>query len=151
MIRLSRRELLEMATVYVVANTPRSLFQGLLHCQAVDRMRREASPEELLAYYDHITARADRSEIVMGLAYGVLMGNVLNTNNRRGHVRIDASRLSWGQHIEQIAQSINPSTQILSVTGEPLTAHIEQIRIENQPSNALIVSAGPDTPNWEPS
>lgn len=138
MIRLTKSELLEMASVFVAANTPLSLVHGLLKCHAVDRMRYEAEPNQLLAYYDQLTARAARSEIVVGLAYGLLIGILLNRDNANRQVRPDASRLVWGEYIEQAAPSMNTPTSVVTVSGSRPTA----IPTISGPSQNLIILPG---------
>lgn len=135
MIRLTKAELFDMASMFMAANTPLSLFHGLLKCRAVDRMRHKESPNELLAYYDQLTARAGRTELVVGFAYGLLVGILLNKDNARWEVRPDASRLNWGQYIEHAARSISPPTLIVTVSGNRPSAD----QTVNGPASKIII------------
>jgi hypothetical protein len=120
MIKLKRAELIDMATAYIVANTARSLYDSLLaDCAAVSVMRHEAKLDELLSYYDQITARP-RSGISVGLAYGVLVAILLHKDNFGAQTAPDTSRLQWGEHIHEIAKSANSASSVLEViAGKP--------------------------------
>lgn len=138
MIRLSKHELFEMATLLVVANTPHSLFKGLLSSSAVTRLRYEEHPNTLLSYFNQITARAERSEIVMGLAYGVLIGLLMNSRNADWRFQPDSTRLTWGPQIEQHAKASAPPTQILNISAIPAP----QVSTSNQSTSTLILPRG---------
>jgi hypothetical protein len=97
MTHISKIELKEFARVLVLANTPRSLYGGLMACSGMNKIRK-CSAEDLRIYYDHITARARRSELVMALAYAVMCGILLKAKDQ-GLIGIDVSRLDWGQNI----------------------------------------------------
>lgn len=144
MIRLSRKELLEMARVYVLANTPRSLYEGLLGCAAVEKMRQMETPEALQEYFRRITARPGRSELVLGLAYGVLISILLNRRGL-GPRRLDASRLQWGENVQSIANSLDSPTHFLEIA----KTYRPTIKATNQPSSDLIVLPGVRPRTWE--
>lgn len=114
MIHLSKAQLLELASAFVVANTPASLYQSLTTTTAFGRLRDECSLSELHAYWDQLTARAKRTEIVIALAYGVLISIVSRGDSRS--VKIDTSRLTWGSIIEQITRLRNPPTRAQIIT-----------------------------------
>jgi hypothetical protein len=84
--------------VIVLANTPLSLFKGLVECSGMNVLRK-TSPDELVEYFDHITARhKPRSEVVVALAYAVLCAILLHARNAN-QVPVNASRLLWGERI----------------------------------------------------
>jgi hypothetical protein len=97
-----------MTMAFLLANTPPSLYHALVAIPTVHRMRRECTRAELETYYDHITARAKRTEVVIGLAYAVLVA--LLTTDQPGNL-VDASRLQWGPAIEELVQKSGRSTQ----------------------------------------
>ncbi len=132
MIRLTKQDLLELADVYIVANTPNSLFKGLSHCRAVEWMRRKSSAEELSEYYDHITARACRSEIVIGLAYGVLVA-LLTFPGDGQRILPDCSRLNWGEKIRDYVTQVYATTNTLIIAAPRLTAEVQPISSNSAP------------------
>ena len=96
-IRLTKTDLIEFAQTLVFANTPLSLFKGMIGCSGMQKLRKYQI-SELIEYYDWITARGKRTEIVVGLAYAVLCALVLHARDTRG-VHFDSSRLQWGERI----------------------------------------------------
>jgi hypothetical protein len=66
-IKLAKSDLRDFARVLILANTPLSLFKGIVRCAGMDKLRKW-STTELIEYYDYITARAERSEVAAGLA-----------------------------------------------------------------------------------
>ncbi len=112
MIYLSRSELLSLARTYVLANTPYSLFSELISDPATERLSKECTFSGLVQYYDFITARANRTEIAMGLAYAVLIALFLQLRDLKGpqDLAIDSSRLRWGPHIEEYIQLVTSET-----------------------------------------
>jgi len=96
-IRLTKSDLIEFAQVAVLANTPLSLFKGMVRCAGMTKLRK-ASIADLTALYDSVTARAGRSEFVVGLAYAVLCAIVLHARETP-QITVDASRLNWGKSI----------------------------------------------------
>ncbi|MFZ0970568.1 MAG: hypothetical protein WAN13_20015 [Candidatus Acidiferrales bacterium] len=93
-IKLARIDLIEFAQVLVLANTPLSLFRGMVQCGGMQKLRRYPAAD-LTAYYDGVTARAGRSEIVAGLAYAVLCAIILLAREAP-NIQVDAARLQWG-------------------------------------------------------
>ena len=142
MIELKRRELLEMASAYVVANTARSLFDSLVvDCSAVSYLRRQTNLQDLLAYYDRLTARARRSEVGVGLAYGVLVGILLHKDNVGAQIAPDTSRLQWGEHLHEIAKSANTPNAILELkAGTPRS----RVDASSSPGSTLILPRNPE-------
>lgn len=100
MKELSKSDIEELALVFVLANTPASLVRGMNRCSAMTKLR-QWSADELVRYYDRITARAKRSEFVVSLAYAVLCALMLRVRDGV-RVNVDASRLLWGEYIAQI-------------------------------------------------
>ena len=112
MIRIDRQDLRELTLAFVLANTPPSLFKELDAQAAVHRMRSECSRSDLEAYYQRITTKADRTEMVMALAYAVLVA--ILTTDQAGNP-VDSCRLQWGQAIEELAQKSRIFTQHLII------------------------------------
>lgn len=144
MINVTRSELIQLAMLYLVANTPRSLLEGLARRDAVNKFRYDVPIEDLLTYYEKITSRAKRSEIVVGLAYAVLVGILLHKDNLGGQISPEASRLQWGEQLKMIANSINTPTKILE-----LASPSARINANSTPGSSLIVPAGGPTQRWE--
>ncbi len=116
MTRIDRQDLRELTLAFVLANTPPSLFKELDAQPAVHRMRSECARSDLETYYHRITTRADRSEMVMGLAYAVLVA--ILTTDQPGNP-VDSSRLQWGEAIEELAQKSGRTTQYLIIRPDP--------------------------------
>jgi hypothetical protein len=112
MIRLDRRDLIDLAGIVLLANTPYSLFHALLKTSAVFRLKQECEPVDLEQYYDRITVRARRTEIELGIAYAVLIA-LLTID--KVHNPIDASRLQWGVAIEELVQKSGRTTQSIRI------------------------------------
>lgn len=115
MIKVNRRQLLELATVYMVANTPASLFRGLLRNDVVSSLMSDTPRAQLLAYFDQITARAKRNEFTLALAYGVLVAIICSRDRSNWEENPDVDRLSWGSKIFDIAsksRSVNSVQEI---------------------------------------
>lgn len=121
MIRLRRKELRELATAYMIANTPTSLFNTLRQTDALKRLRDEVSSDELLAFFDRVTARAKRSEIGLAIAYASMLALLLKPDGYQRN--LDSSRLLWGEKVEEIARASNVPTRIISLdmTPKPIT------------------------------
>jgi hypothetical protein len=105
MIRLDRKELLDLAGNVLLANTPYSLYHALVKTSAVHRMKEECEPIELEGYYDRITVRARQTEIELGIAYGVLVA-LLTSEKARSTV--DVSRRAT-QSIIIRASAVRPT------------------------------------------
>jgi len=97
MIKLSKSDVVEFVQVLMLANTPLSLFNGMVRCSGIEKLRMVAFPE-LSRYFDALTARAERSEVVAALAYAVLCAAVLQSRTSPD-VDLDVSRLQWGSVI----------------------------------------------------
>lgn len=130
MIRLNRRDLLDLAENVLLANTPYSLYHALAATTAVRRMKEENESFELEEYYNRITVRARQTEIELGIAYGLLVAH-LTTDKVRNP--IDASRLQWGGAIEELVQKSGRSTQSIIIHGSPRSVSPTTM---NQQSNA---------------
>jgi len=113
MTRLSRQDLRDFAQILVLANTPLSLFKGLTACPGMNKLRK-APPQELLEYYDRITARAQRSEFSMSLAYAVLCAILLHAREATMPV-VDSSRLLWGDKIRDFLARSTSATNRFDV------------------------------------
>lgn len=107
MIHVSRRVLREIAKTYVLANTSYSLLNGLKSVEIVKKMREDCSYDQLKQYYEKLTSKARRSEIVVAFAYAVLISLLTHTNKTRDLV--DSSRLDWGLAIEKFVSMSTPS------------------------------------------
>jgi len=143
MIVLSRSELFEIAAIALAANTPRSLYKGLLQTSAVERLRKEATAAELAAFFDRFTTRAGRSEIAVALAYSVLIGIILNTNPPDLAVAPNFTRLRWGKDIVDLAREESGS-QIKIIEADAVT-----VEMTSRPATTLVLPAGAQTPSWK--
>jgi len=137
MIKLTKSELLEFAQVFILANTPLSLFNGLIRCAGMEKLRKN-SEDVLLRYYDHITARAGRNEIVLALAYAVLCALVLRAR-QISSLEVDASRLQWGQRIWDFMRRSDSGTGGLGI----IARQEAMITSSNSPSTEMRI-LGPD-------
>lgn len=99
--KLTKSEIADFARTAVLANTPLSLFRGMVRCPGMDKLR-NTPVHELTHYYDRVTARAERSEIGIGLAYAVLSAIILHTRDQGG-IQVDPSRLYWGEQMWELA------------------------------------------------
>lgn len=121
MTRLSKTELEEILTTFFLANTPVSLFRGMSRCEGMGKLRK-CSAVDLSEYYDRITARAERSELVVALAYAVLSA-ILIRASEGDRVPVDATRLLWGDRIQaHVQRSWVPST-VVSAANAPAQVH----------------------------
>jgi hypothetical protein len=115
MIRLSKNDLVDFASVVVLANTPLSLFKGMVECSGMKKLRK-CPPLDLITYYDYVTARRGRStEVVAGLAYAVLCALILH-KRESSEIRVDASRLQWGERIWEFMSRTNIGTSRITLT-----------------------------------
>jgi hypothetical protein len=106
---LSKSELVDFARVVVLANTPLSLFSGMVECSGMQKLRK-CSTVDLITYYDHVTARRGRrTEVVAGLAYAVLCALILH-KRESPQIQVDASRLHWGERIWEFMNRTNIGT-----------------------------------------
>jgi hypothetical protein len=126
--RLTRYQLRELAQVLVLANTPLSLFNGLVRCSAMDKLRK-CPPKELVDYFDRITARPRRSEIVIALAYAVLSAILLRARDA-ARVPVDPTRLRWGRQICEHLSRAPVNTQEITITSP-------------QPKPTILVESSP--------
>jgi len=118
MIQLTRSELRQLAQTFILANTPASLLNGILRSSATTKLK-VCRPEELSDYYDRITARAGRTEIVIALAYAVLFAILAKARDPK-NAPVDVTRLKWGEQIK-VYLSFKPvtNTQLIVIPGEP--------------------------------
>jgi hypothetical protein len=116
MVKISKQELRELATVLVVANTPNSLYEGLVDCSATKKLIKQMDQADSLSYYDKITSRAKRNEIVIALAYAVLISILRNKN---GLIQPDVSRLDWGAEILEFEKSADRKPAIFTFDATP--------------------------------
>ena len=145
MIKLSRNQLLEITQVMVLANTPLSLLKGLVRSSAVQILRTKCSPEELIEYYDHITVRPRRSEIVMALAYAVLSAILLKARDAK-RIPVDATRLFWGEQIQDHMSRMTVRTSLTHIPKEKMNPRVHAHHV-NSPSASLDtppILVGPD-------
>lgn len=123
MIRLSRYQLKEIAEIFVLANTPLSLFKAIVRTSTMDYLRKRPT-SELVSYYDFITARARRDEISVALAYAVLFALLIKARDVT-QIPIDVSRLAWGEYIAQYLRRGSTSTQTLTLEPPARTPQVE--------------------------
>ena len=69
--------------------------------------------DNLRIYFDRLTARPRRTEILLGLAYGVLVASLLS--EERSEPALDEARLEWGSWMRDYVGKAIPSTSILAV------------------------------------
>ena len=108
MIVLSRAELNEIGRAAVLANTPASLFHQLRGLSAVRKLK-ECSNEKLAADYKALTSRYRRTEIVLGMAYCVLIAATINGAN------IDPTSLEWGSVFQDLIRKNAIITNVSSI------------------------------------
>lgn len=115
-IPLSKSDVTDFARVAVLANTPLSLFTGMVRCSGMDKLRRCPS-NDLLAYYNRVTARPGNcTEIVAGVAYAVLFALILQMRETP-NIQVDASRLQWGERVLEFATRSNIGTSQITLSG----------------------------------
>jgi hypothetical protein len=121
MIHISRTELRNLAEIYILANTPYSLLKSLKSHPLVERLFKDCTVEELKKYYDYVTARARRDEIVMALAYSTLIALLLkfNTSAQFSMLDIDSARLPWGDEIRRRIEFITASSSVITIESTP--------------------------------
>ena len=141
MIKLSRAELLKIATIALAANTPRSLYKGLLETEVVGRLRTEATQAELSAYFDRLTARARRSEIDIALAYSVLIGVLLNKTQDAVEPP-NLERLHWGRVFEKMATA-EPTVQSFDVLPS-----LPKAGVQSSANSSIILPSGLES-SWK--
>ena len=124
MIRLGRLDLRELTRVLVVANTPLSLFKGLSRCSAMEKLRKQPAAE-LVEYYERLTSRPKRSELVIGLAYVLLSAILLDQRDSGRKINIDASRLHWGPQIREHLERFIVSTERISAYQQPTISVVD--------------------------
>ena len=117
-VKLTKSDLSEFAEVLVLANTPLSLFNGIVRCSGMQKLRK-SSTADLIEYYDRVTARAERSEIVAGLSYAVLCA--LAIHSRDTTLDIDSSRLQWGLRIWEFVKRTNVATSSILLSGPTMS------------------------------
>lgn len=80
-------------------------------------MHYHAALRELTEYFDFITTRGKRTEIIMGLAYAVLIAILLQLRDKweLGNLSVDPSRLQWGPQIYEYLQTSAMSTGMIRI------------------------------------
>jgi hypothetical protein len=133
-MKLSISDIRELAFTLTVANTPLSLLRGM-RASAGMRKLSKCSAAELSEYYDRVTARAERSEFTMALAYALLIAIVLRGVEEGDRVAVDSGRLLWGAQIRLYLERSVIATDVISCpTPEP------KIAIDNSaPSSSGLV------------
>lgn len=125
MNKLSKYHLWEFAQVLVLANTPISLLNGMIQCAGMEQLRK-SSPADLVPYYDQITARARRTEVVVALAYAVLCAILLKARDT-GRPPVDPSRLLWGNAISKYLAQTTVSTQSFTIEPQFAAATVQVV------------------------
>jgi hypothetical protein len=147
MIHLSKSQLQELTNIYLLANTPKSLLRVLLKTTAVDKLRRDCSPGELLEYYNRITTKAKRSPAVSAMAYAALIALLVKSPPVSQYP--DSSFLQWGTIIESyLSQQFGTTSTLIITPDSPkpavrlITANGAPIRsfgtAPNKPSTQLL-------------
>ena len=140
MTRLSRLDLREFARVLLLANTPLSLFNGLIHCDAIAKLRK-CSPEELVEYYKRVTSRPKQSGVAVALAYAVLTSILLHARDGN-RVDFDASRLLWGDEIRNyLERSTVRTDSFLASLPQAKTYATTSVSVNTPVSSGIL---GPD-------
>lgn len=134
MIRLSRTELIEIAHVLIVANTPLSLIRGLQKAAAMQKLR-QCSPETLSLYYDRVTARR-QTEITVALAYATLIAFSAKGRGAQA-LSLDAARLHWGREVIELLRSM-PTTNVQVVDAPAVNT---TVRIDISHSTPILFGA----------
>jgi hypothetical protein len=147
MIRLNRNQLLEIAQVLVLANTPLALFKGLVRSSAVQILRAKCSPEELVEYYDSITARARRTEIVMALAYAVLSAILLRARDAK-EIHVDATRLLWGEQIRDYVARVAVSTNVVQIVQKTPSPRVHAVSSSSEDTPISLVDPHGQPLSW---
>jgi hypothetical protein len=127
MIRLPKSYLQEITNTLILANTPKSLLNGLLQTKGVEVIRRECDGSDLLDYYQRITAKGSRTPFIIALAYATLVA--LLTKSPPPTPPPDASFLQWGQTIEQLIRDGFGTTQ-------------RSVIIQESPRPSIIYTSG---------
>jgi len=108
-----RNELRQLAEVFVIANTPRSLYTEILATGYVNRVLKTYSIDNLLALYSRVTAKPNRSEVTAAFLYLLLISIYKSGSSKMNEA--DSSCLDWGPLIQTLAQSNSASSQIISL------------------------------------
>jgi hypothetical protein len=145
-IRLAKSELVDFARVTVLANTPLSLFNGMVNCAGMAKLRR-CSTEDLMAYYDRVTARAGRSEIVVGVAYAVLCAIALHAREA-ANINVDASRLQWGERIWEFMKRANVRTSRFDIDTTPQRPIVTSVSSVSSDTRVSLYGADGNAVAW---
>lgn len=146
LIPLSKQQLRELARIFILANTPISFFNSLVRCSAMENLRR-APPAVLMEYFDELTTRARRTDLLIALAYAVLTAILLRARDAQ-YVPVQASRLHWGERIRVYAQQTTVGTHVLSA--EALRPQ-PTVRIIGSPSEnirGIVLDVDGNPINW---
>jgi len=136
-MQITEGELEEFARVYLFANTPTSLVNGMVRCSGMSKLRR-SDVADLSAEFDELTARSDRTERIVSLAYAVLCA--LAERADASKEKVNAARLRWGPPIWNRARRTYISTDITNIKMPPLPE--QRVVVRDSPSSPLIL--GPD-------
>lgn len=143
LIKLTKSEIVDFARAAVLANTPLSLFRAMVRCPGMDKLR-NTPVRDLTRYYDQVTARAERSEIGVGLAYAVLSAIILHTRDQGG-IQVDSSRLYWGKQMWELATRgtiptglIVPPMTMQNPTATAVTSPATETRFLYDPSGRVL-------------
>lgn len=138
MIKVPKSIIEEATNIYILANTPKSLFRGLLKSALVERLKHNCSVNELLSYYNRVTAKGNRSPFVAAMAYSTLIALFAKAPPK--DIAPDASFLQWGTDIEGFAQqSMGATTSMIITTQTPIPSFsISQAALPEQPKRSVI-------------
>jgi hypothetical protein len=120
MPKLSRTSLKDLTSIFVFANTPKSLFKAILSSSTYKEILGGSSYEELAKSYNDLTVRARRTPMIAALSYAILIALLKKAKHND---RVDCSRLDWGDHLKQLFdQTQNNSNIIVLDMSESLRA-----------------------------
>jgi len=116
MRKLPKSKLRELATIFILANTPNSLAKGMLRSDAVDILRKECTEAELLEYYNQVTTKGNRSPFVAALAYATLIALLAKKPTQDQYP--DPACLQWGKEIASYMTDNFGRTESLIITAD---------------------------------
>jgi hypothetical protein len=147
MTKLSKTDLGEILEIFFLANTPVSLFVGMNRSDAVQKLKRSPAGE-LLNYYDRITSRKERSELVIALAYAVLCAILLRAQDG-DRVTVDATRLLWGEQIRVRLERSYIRSSLISTGNSPPAVHVaSSVSVSSTVPKELLGPDGRAAASW---
>jgi|HubBroStandDraft_1064217.scaffolds.fasta_scaffold09389_5 hypothetical protein len=133
-MQITESEPEEFARVFVFANTPASLVNGMVRCSGMSKLRK-SDIADLSAEFDELTACSDRNKRIVGLAYAVLCALAEHADASKESVNV--ARLLWGPPIWGRATRTYISTDITNFKVPELPE--QKLSKHESPSVPLIV------------